>query len=505
LNLKPCLKKKRRFNNLISLNKNILANFTGAAVTTLLTLFVVPFYLKNLGPDAFGLIGVSTMIQGWIMLLNLAPVTGRQAAQAHIGAVQWAQTVRFFRTIDWLLIGISVLISALIFTSRHWLAVHWLGKSNLGADTIAISIVLLVVMTLIRLASSVNRGIIANLEEQIWLNINLVIFTILRFAVSIPIVHAWPDVTTLFYWWLFVAILEYVSIQVKVAQLVPVKMPAFVFDVAELGKHGKMAATIALTSSIWVVITNLDKLLLSGMLSLASYGYFNVATLLAGGVLSLTQPISQAFQPRLTKAFVSGGLIEVCEELRRCTRWVTLLILPVGAVIFAMPEPVLYLWTRDHNVAENAASILRGYVLGSTLLAVSSILYIYQIAIGNVRWHLRGNLLFAVLLFPTLPIVVKYGGAEGAAWLWAGFNLLLFLFWNAILLKKLARPLYPVWLIVDAIYPMIVSFGIAFCAEFLYMKNIENKMSLLASIVGLTLFIALVLWILSIKRNVKIT
>ncbi|MET3107578.1 O-antigen/teichoic acid export membrane protein [Oxalobacteraceae bacterium GrIS 2.11] len=490
---------------MISLNKNILANFIGVAVTTLLTLIVVPFYLKNLGPAAYGLVGISTMIQGWIMLLNagLAPVAGRQAAQAHIGAVDWASTARFFRTVDWFLIAISLPIIVLAFVLRYWLAEHWLGKNNLGADTIALSIVLLVIMTLIRLATNVSRGIIANVEAQIWLNLNLIFFNFLRFAVSIPLVAHWQSITTLFYWWVFVAIAEYVSVQLKIARLVPVNMPYFVFDFNELKKHGKMAATLALTSSIWVVITNLDKLLLSGILSLADYGYFNVATLLAGGVLSLTQPISQAFQPRLTKAFTQGGVDEACLELRRCTRWVILLIMPVGAVIFAMPESILYLWTRDHAVAANAAMILRGYVLGSTLIAVGSILYIYQVAIGNVRWHLRGNLMFALILFPTLPVVVKLYGAQGAAWLWAGFNLFLFIFWNAILLKKLARPLYPAWLVTDTLYPMLISFGLACAADYFYLRQIESTICLLASIVALSGFISIVLWFLSLNRELK--
>jgi O-antigen/teichoic acid export membrane protein len=489
----------------MSLNKNILANFVGAVTTIALTLMVVPFYLKSLGPDAYGLIGVATMIQGWIMLLNagLSPVAGRQAAQANTGVVTWESTARFLRTIDWLLFALAVPVMAMTFIVRKWLAEHWLGNNNLGTDVIAVSLVILVAMTLIRLASSVSRGIIANLEKQVWLNINLVTFNLLRFAVSIPLVKLWPSVTTLFTWWLVVAAIEYTSIQFKVSHLIPVRMPLLVFDLSELKKYGKMAATLALTSCIWVVITNLDKLLLSGMLSLADYGYFSVATLLAGGVLSLTQPISQAFQPILTKAFVNGGVNEVCIELRRCTHWVALIILPVGAVIFSMPESILFIWTRDHVVAAHSATILRGYAFGSTLLALGSILYIYQVAIGDVRWHFRGNVIFAVCLFPALPVVVRLYGAEGAAWLWAGFNSFLFLAWNTILLKKLAQPLFPAWLIVDAIFPLLVSFGIALCADFFYMRKIENAVPLLVSIVLLTLFITLVLWFFLIKRKLK--
>jgi len=491
----------------MSLNKHIFANYTGVVVTTLLTFLVVPFYLKWLGADAYGLVGISLMIQGWIMLLNagLAPVAGRQAAQAHGGLANWRQTVRFFRTIDWLLFGLSLPIAFIVFFSRHWLAEHWLNKNSLGTETIALSLVLLVLATLFRLVASVSRGIIANLEAQVWLNINLVIFNLLRFAVSLPLIYVWPDINVLFAWWLFIAALEYASIQYKISSLVPVPIPLFVFDIAELKRHGKMAATLAVTSGIWIAVTNLDKLLLSINLSLANYGYFSIAILLASGVLILTQPISQAFQPRLTKAYAQGGMDAVCNEFRQCTQWMVLLVFPVGAVIFAMPETILIIWTNDHAVAANAANILRGYVLGSTLLAAGSLLYTLQVALGNVRWHLRGHLISAAILFPTLPWIVIHYGAIGTAWLWAGLNIFLFFVWNAFLLKKLVKPLFPQWVLFDTLLPLLVSFGIAlfanYCANYVFTNKIENPMLMLMFVIFLTVFIFSTLWFLFRKKN----
>ena len=487
----------------MSLNKNIIANYAGVIVTTVLTFAVVPFYLKWLGSDAYGLVGISTLIQGWIMLLNagLAPVTGRQAAQAQQGSADWAQTVRFFRTVDWLLAGMALFITLLAISLRYWMAQHWLVQSSLSPETIANSLVLLVAMTLIRLASSVNRGIIANLEKQVWLNTNLVIYNVLRFGVSLPLIYFFPDIEVLFVWWLAVAGLEYVSIQRKIIACVPVPVPFFAFDTAELLRHGRMAATLAFTSSIWVVITNLDKLLLSGMLTLTKYGYFSVATLLAGGVLTLVQPVAQAFQPRLTKAYAGGGINAVCAELRNCTHWMVLLVFPVGAVIFAMPQTILLLWTHDAALANNAAEILRGYVLGSTLVAAGSLLYVFQVAIGNVRWHFMGNIVFALILFPSLPWVVGRYGAEGAGWLWAGFNFVLFIFWNAILLIKIAKPLFPGWLLKDTMLPMAVSFLMALCFKWLILSRLENPLALLAGVVILTVLISATLWFVLPKRN----
>lgn len=447
----------------MSLRNSIAANYAGVVITTILTFLVVPFYFKWLGSDAYGLVGIASMVQSWLMLLNagLSPVVGRQAAQAHAGTVDWERTARFFRTVDWVVAGLSCAALLAVSSGSAWLAQHWLKTGRLPADTVSLGLILLTLNVLVRLSTSISNGILMNMEQQVWQNGNMIVFSLLRFAASLPLIWFWPSVEVLFGWWVLVSLVEYVSIRKKITWLLPVKVSVFLFDMKQLQQHGKMAATLAFTSTVWVLITNLDKLVLSGILPLANYGYYSIATLLAGGVLVLAQPVTQAFQPRLTKAYAQGGVEAACIELRRCTQLVVLITFPVGAVLFAMPEVVLFVWTGNHTVAANAANVLRGYVLGNTLIAAGGLLYLLQVAIGNVRWHLRGNVIFALVLVPTIPWMAKHFGAEGAAWLWATINLLLFIGWNSILLRKLAPDLHFRWLLQDTLAPLMLALCVA--------------------------------------------
>lgn len=442
----------------MSLRRNILANYAGIVTTTLMTFLVVPFYLRWLGADAYGLVGVAAMVQSWLMLLNagLSPVVGRQAAQSHAGVANWRDTARFFRTVEWLLGLLSLLTLCVMAVGSQWLALHWLKASSLPPGLVAQAIVLFSLNILLRLASSINSGVLQNMEQQLWQNGNLIVFSLLRFAASLPIVWYSHDVQWLFTWWVLVSMGEYLSIRSKIARLLPVKVPLFTFDLALLRQHGHMAATLAFTSTVWVMITNLDRLVLSGLLPLAEYGHYSVATLLASGVLLLAQPVTQAFQPRLSAAFARGGMLPACEEFRRCTRLVVLVTFPVAAVLLAMPQMALQLWTGNAALAMATANILRGYVLGNALIAAGGMLYFLQVAIGNVRWHLRGNIVFAVLLVPAIPWVAGHYGALGAAVLWALINLMLFVLWNSLLLLKLAPALWPVWIVRDVLWPLLL-------------------------------------------------
>lgn len=491
----------------MSLKRNILANYAGSLTSTTLSFIVVPFYLKWLGPEAYGLVGIASMVHGWIMLLNagLAPIAARQAAIAHGGGAKWNEIGRLFRTIDWLMAGLSLLVFLGIIFTAPWLADNWLGKNNLDTKTISSSLALLVLMTLIRLLSSVSRGIIANMEAQVWLNGNLVFFSLLRFAVSLPIVYTWPNIEILFSWWCLIALIEYFSIQRKIIQMIPFRVPFFAFDLGELKKHGRMIAILIFTNSVWVLLTQLDKLVLSGILKLDIYGYYCIAVLLSSAVLTLAQPVSQAFQPRLTKAFSHGGIKATNDEFILCTQLLVLLTAPIGAVLFSMPEAVLYIWTGSTAVSANVANVLRGYVVGNTLIAIGGLLYLLQIAIGNVKWHLRGNLIFAVLFVPTVPLIARQYGAEGAGWLWAGINLLLFLCWNSLLLAQLAPALRARWLWRDTLIPLATAFSSALIVANIIQIEHTNRLSslILVSLVGIISTLASLATMPKIRRTIK--
>lgn len=491
----------------MNLKKNILANYAGTLIPTLLNFIVVPFYIKWIGSAAYGLVGIASLVQGWVMLLNagLAPVVGRQAARAHGGTADWDEAGRLFRTIDWLMAALSLLVFFGIIFSSPWLAANWLGKNNLDTKTVSNSLILLVLMTLIRLLSSVSRGIIANLEEQFWLNTNLVIFSLLRFAASLPIVYVWRNIELLFFWWTLIATIEYISIQRKITHLIPTSISLFTFDLVALKKNSQMIAGLTFTSIVWILLTQIDKLILSGILPLESYGHYSIAILLASGILMLAQPVSQAFQPRMTKAFSQGGIKLITEELILCTQLLVLLIAPIGAVLFAMPESVVYIWTGDYTVSTNVANVLRGYAIGNTLIAIGGLLYLMQLAIGNIKWHLRGNLIFAIMLIPTVPWIAKKYGAEGAGWLWAGINLLLFLGWNSFLLSKLAPLIRARWLWRDTFTPLAAAFFSSWLVtKFIHTEH-PNRLYLfvLALLVMITSTLALLITMPEIRQRLK--
>lgn len=442
------------------ITKNIFANYLGVVITTALSFLVVPFYLKILGKDSFGLIGIASLIQGWVMLLNsgLAPVTGREAAKAYAIGNSWREAAIFFRTVDVFLISLSLIVFVIFYISRGWLSNVWIESSSLNSSTISLALCLLIAMTSIRLLTSITRGILANIDRQIWLNNNLIIFSLLRFAASIPLLYAYPGINYLFIWWLFVSLLEYFSIQYKTWSIIPVKVNFFIFDFLSIKKRWKMIVALASTSLIWVLITNTDKLILSTYLSLESYGFYSIATLLSSSIIILAQPIAQAFQPKMTSAFTHGGIENAEMILREATKWIVYLIYPIVVILCLYPNQIIFVWTGDSDAMQQAGDFLIGYTIGNIFIALGSILYAFQVSIGIVRKHLQGNIILCVCYLPLIPFIVTKYGAIGISILWAIVNFIYFVLWNLHLLKKITKTLYPQWVLIETLLPLIMLF-----------------------------------------------
>jgi len=54
----------------MSVKKNIIANYLGNAWAALMGFAFVPIYIKYLGPEAYGLVGLFVVLQGMIAILD---------------------------------------------------------------------------------------------------------------------------------------------------------------------------------------------------------------------------------------------------------------------------------------------------------------------------------------------------------------------------------------------------------------------------------------------------
>jgi O-antigen/teichoic acid export membrane protein len=285
---------------------------------------------------------------------------------------------------------------------------------------------------------------------------------------------------------LIIAVLELVVSVVKTYVLLPrLEQPLPLrFDVKPLFPILRFSVSISFLSVVWVLVTQVDKLILSKLLNLSEYGLFTLAAAAASGLMVLANPISNAVQPRFARLHAEGNETELIALYRKATQFVSIMVFPVAMVLVFFAKPVIWIWTNDPGVADKIAAVFALYVLGNALLAIAAFAYYLQFAKGDMRLNLYGNVLFLVVQVPSTALAtVKYGmiGA-GCAWLIA--RAMFLLLWVPIVHRRFAKGIHLKWLVHDVGYPLLSSMAAALALS-LVIPSIPNRTSM-AALIGLS-------------------
>jgi O-antigen/teichoic acid export membrane protein len=455
----------------MSLKRNIIANYASQIYVTLTGICMVPLYISYMGAEAYGLVGFFAMLQAWFALLDmgLTPTIARETARFNGGAMDAMSYRRLFRALEGVFFLMAVVGGVALFLFSGSIAHDWLKAEALSVIEIQLCLQMMSFIIAMRWMAGLYRGAISGAERLVWLgNFNALVAS-MRFVLVLPLlifVSAAP--TTFFGFQLAIALIELVGLLIFAYHLLP-KLPngqRIQWEWAPLKPLLKFSLTIAFTSSVWVLVTQTDKLVLSKILPLADYGYFTVTVLVAAGIMIVSGPISGAIMPRMTRLEAEGKHAEIIVVYRQATQLVTVLAMPVALVLALFSKHVLWAWTGDAELVEKAAPVLTLYACGYGILAISAFPYYLQYAKGNLKLHLIGNLFFVGLLIPSIVWATLNFGMIGAGWAWLIANLIYFLLWVPLVHHHFALGLHWPWLTRDVFFTGMPAILFAFLVQY---------------------------------------
>lgn len=449
----------------MAMRRNIIANYASQLYSAGIGILILPLYIKYMGAEAYGLVGFFTMLQAWFALLDLGltPTIARETARYHGGSMSALHYRQLFRALSTIFVGIAVIGGTVLWLLAEPIAYKWLQVETLSMNAVVVAVQIMAVSVALRWLGGLYRGVITGSERLVWLSGFNAIIATLRFPAVFITMWQYGFTPTVFFWHqLAVAIVEVLGLYLMSNRLKPVitKDEIIGWSIQPVKPVLKFALTIAFTSSVWVLVTQTDKLILSGILPLAEYGFFTLAVLVASGIMILSAPVSTVIMPRMARLHAEGKHGEMIQVYRNATQLVSVVVGSASLTIAFFAEPLLYAWTGDREIASNAAPILTLYALGNGVLAVSAFPYYLQYALGNLRYHLIGNLVTVVTLIPAIIWAASEYGGVGAGWAWLGINSLYLILWVGYVHHKLQPGVHVGWLVKDILSYLI---SIIFC------------------------------------------
>lgn len=441
---------------MISVSRNILANYISQVYVTLIGIVMLPLYIRYMGAEAYGLVGFFTMLQMWFSLLDLGltPTMAREAARFRGGALDPVIYRRFVRTLEGVFLLVAVVCGASLFAASGLIATHWLDADALSHAELKTSIQIMAIIVALRWLGGLYRGAISGTERLVWLSgCNATIAT-LRFLGILPVlIYVSASPVAFFTYQLGVAVVELIALSGFVYRLLPV-IPGGIrvtWSWTAIKPSIRFSLTIAITSSIWILLTQTDRLILSTLLSLEEYAYFILAVIVAGAIMMVSAPLSTAIMPRMVKLETEGANFDLIQLYRRSTQFVAAVGGSAAITLFLFAEQILWAWTGDVMLAAKVAPVMMLYVVGNGLLVVSAFPYYLQYAKGDLRLHLIGNVVFALLLVPLIVFAASRWGSIGAGYVWLGMNLLVFVAWLPFIHSRFVPGLNRHWYTTDTV------------------------------------------------------
>ncbi len=448
--------------------RNLSANYVGTAWNAIMAVAFVPSYLAYLGAEAYGIIGLSAVIASAMTTLDLGlvPMLTREMAR-YRGGVHRADSIRsLIRIVEVVVYTLGSLGLLSIWLASDWISSDWLRAQSMQPTEIANALRILSVVVGLRFIEGVYRGVLIGLQRQVLSNAIASLAATLRGAGSLGVLAWWSPTLSAFLWWQFaVSALSLVVFAFFAHTEIPSANVSISLGMRVLRSSWPFARGMIVSSFLVLGLTQVDKVLLSRLLTLAEYGQYSFAMAAASIVAVAAFPIGQTIYPRLTEMHARGDADGFRYEFHRMAQLVSVVAGSVGAVFVVDSDKIITLWTGNPALSVEISNPVRLLALGGMLNSCMLAPYNCQLASGWTSISNRANLIAIVILIPALMFVVPLAGTLGASATWAGLNAGYVLVFAPFFFQRQFPHEIRKWYVLDLLMPIGSAFTACFAAR----------------------------------------
>lgn len=362
-----------------------------------LSILLIPFYLRWLGKDQWGVVAICMSLQAIFNLLDagLAQIMPRDIARvAHETASRIKTYIVYRRT--YLGLGVSGFLLGQV--AVPWLVDYWFsgGKTFSAQDSWAFHLVM--VQFLFQFSNNANIGYWNGMQMQVLANFRQCLFGLLKHIGALSLVYFWyADAIAYLIPFAIISALEYLLNRNVIAKSFGGMVHASI-NWRDYVRLRDEAGVLFFGVLIGMLASQMDRILLSKYVNVAEFGIYVIVANLGLAVMQLQHPLIRAFLPRITqdlpfdkKSSLKGlawGLSFLC-------------ILP--CLILALLSPwILQVWIGNPEVVLQGALPLSLFFFAVAFNAIYQIAYQQVLVSGSGGWVVKTNILILALIVPLI-------------------------------------------------------------------------------------------------------
>jgi len=442
----------------MSLSRNLFAGLANSIWSAAVGLAVVPLYLKHLGIEAYGLIGFFSTVQAlfWILDLGLAPTINREVARCSATG-NFREAGNLLHTLAIIYWSMGVAIALLLVVISPLVSEYWLQSRHLPRETITHAVMLMGLIIACRWPVGLYQGALIGAQRvTVSSAISITMVTVSNFGAVAVLAFVSPTIEAFFIWQACAGLVYAIAMRWATWRVIG-RLKEIRFDVDQLKRIWRFSAGVSGLALSASILMQLDKVLLSRILSLDDFGKYALAGVITSGLYVLLAPIFNAIYPRFS-ALVAAGNTEILTNLYRTgTRLLSAVLFPIATLAGVFAEDLVYLWTGNLSISKGVAPILSLLLMGTAINGIMIFPYALQLAYGAVRLPL---MICLILIAGTVPITIflamKYEAVGGAS-AWVLMNSIYLVMGSLLTHRVLLKEIGFKWLLWDAGIPLVVS------------------------------------------------
>lgn len=396
---------------------NLLANLGGRVLSLLIGLVCVPIYIRVLGISGYGLIGIWMTLESVANLIDfgLSPTITREmaACSTRAGGAQDARDL--VRTLEVGYWALGLVVGGCIISCASPIAAHWLRSNQLPPDIVRTAIVLIGILILCRWPLSFYASGLTGLERQVLLSGVGTIYAYVRNLGSIFILlFVSPTIFAFFTFQIVINIVQTAAFTALLWRCLPSgRKPCFRPELVK--RIWRFAGATSATTLVSLLVSQLDKFVVSAMLPLETFGYYTLGSRIATCLNVGSAPLFSSVYPAFARQVGPGNERKLTQLYHSSSQLMSVLVLPAAVTVIFFAKPLIFAWTGKALVAERASSLAALLTAGAAFNCIVSVPYALQLAYGWTRLAFWSNIFALCLTVPLLLVSVVYVGAVGAA------------------------------------------------------------------------------------------
>ncbi len=461
--------------------RNILANFVGRALVNLVGLLLLPLYLRLLGIEAYGLVGVYSSLLAMIGVLDLGLSTllNREMARLSIqhGAEQRSHDL--VHTLEIVYWGVTIVVACGCIALAPTIAGHWLHPIHLSQATVTQAVVLMGLVLVFQWPDSFYAGGLMGLQRQVLLNglrAGVAIFQ--GVGALLVLMFVSRSVLAFFVWQALVCAVQTLLLRQFLWSALPPAQRRPCFDRRFWEDHWRFAGGLTGAALMSTVILQSDKILLSRLLTLQMFGYYALATQVANALSYFVNPIFAAAFPRLSQLVAGHDPAPLKAFYHTSCQLLAAILLPAWAVLVLFAPQLLTLYFHNAATVAPVSLFLIGIVTGVAVNALVMLPYGLQLAYGWSSLNFYKTGVAALGSIPLLFWLVGSFGAVGASAIRALVNVGYVLVEIPIMHRRLLKTEMWRWYLEDVGLPLALSVGIGAAGRTLFPKHTSPILAL---------------------------